>query len=56
LRIASEVAYQQYIDGKPLSKIAPFWRLVSTKSPLAKKLSCGPDFIKEQREKEGLKP
>jgi hypothetical protein len=27
----------------------PFWRLVEPKSPLAKKLSCGPDWIAAQR-------
>lgn len=31
---------------------APFWRVVDPKSPLAKKLPCGPDWIQAQREAE----
>jgi hypothetical protein len=30
----------------------PFWRVVEPKSPLAKKLSCGPDFVASQRTSE----
>jgi hypothetical protein len=54
LRIASERAYEQYQEGKPLSKITPFWRMIDKKAPLAKKLSFGYDFVAEQRKKEGL--
>ena len=49
LRIASELAWEQHQQGKALSKITPFWRVVDLKSPLAKKLACGPDFISRQR-------
>ena len=54
LRIVAEAAYEQYLEGKPLSKITPFWRMIDSKSPTAKKLSFGIDFIKQQRKKEGL--
>ena len=54
LRIASELAYEQYENGTPLKKITPFWRMIDKKAPLAKKLSFGYDFVAEQRKKEGL--
>jgi hypothetical protein len=54
LRIASEVAFEKYQNGISLEEITPFWRVVTPKMPLAKKLTCGVEFIKEQREKEGL--
>jgi hypothetical protein len=54
LRIVSEAAYEEYLAGKPLKKIAPFWRMIDSKAPVAKKLTFGTDFIKEQRAKEGL--
>ena len=54
LRIAAEAAYEEYMAGKPLNKITPFWRMIDGKSPAAKKLSFGSDFVKEMRQKEGL--
>lgn len=54
LRIVAEAAYEQYEKGTPVSKITPFWRMIDSKSPTAKKLSFGMDFVKEQRKKEGV--
>jgi hypothetical protein len=54
LRIASEVAFEKYQNGVALTEITPFWRVISPKMPIAKKLTCGVEFIKEQRAKEGL--
>jgi hypothetical protein len=54
LRIAAEAAYEQYQDGTPLNKITPFWRVISEKSPAARKLTFGTRLLKEQRKKEGL--
>jgi len=54
LRIVAEAAYEEYQQGTPLSKVTPFWRMINSKSPAAKKLSFGYDFVKEQRIKEGL--
>ena len=54
LRIASELAWEQHQSGKALAKITPFWRAVDVKSPMAKKLACGVDFIVNQRRSEGL--
>lgn len=54
LRIASELAWEQHQNGKPLAEITPFWRAVDVKSPMAKKLACGLDFILQQRQREGI--
>jgi hypothetical protein len=54
LRIVAEAAYEDYIAGKPLKKITPFWRMIDSKTPVAKKLTFGTDFIRQQRAKEGL--
>ncbi len=54
LRIVSEAAYEEFMGGKPLKKITPFWRMIDSKAPVAKKLSFGSDFVKELRQKEGL--
>jgi len=54
LRIVSEVAFENYQKTNNLTSITPFWRVVDTKMPIAKKLSCGIDFINNQRKKEGL--
>ena len=52
LRIVAEAAYEEFQGGKPIDEITPFWRVISETSPTAKKLTCGADFLKEQRAKE----
>lgn len=54
IRIVAEAAYEAYEKGKPLSKITPFWRALSVKSPSAKKLSFGIKFLMDQQKKEGI--
>lgn len=54
LRIVAEAAYEEYEKGKPISKITPFWRALSAKSPSAKKLSFGIKFLLDQQKKEGI--
>jgi hypothetical protein len=54
LRIVAEAAYEQYAAGKPLKSITPFWRMIDHKAPVAKKLTFGVDFVREQRVKEEL--
>ncbi|RXK60413.1 hypothetical protein ESA94_08050 [Lacibacter luteus] len=54
VRIVAEAAYEEYEKGKAISKIAPFWRIINEKSPAAKKLTFGTDFLLEQRRKEKL--
>jgi hypothetical protein len=54
IRITAEAAFEEYQQGKPLNKITPFWRVITEKSPAAKKLTFGIEFLIEQRKKEGL--
>lgn len=52
LRIIAEVALEDLAAGATLESVTPFWRVVDPKSPLAKKLSCGPEFIQIRRTEE----
>ncbi len=54
LRIVAEASLEAYQQGAPLASLVPFWRVVNVKSPLAKKLSCGPAFVAEQQQAEAL--
>lgn len=54
LRIVSEVAIEKLNQGKSIQEITPFWRVINSKMPIAKKLSCGINFINQQRKKENL--
>lgn len=54
LRIVAEAAFEEYQKGSPIEQIAPFWRMINTRSKVAQKLACGLDFIDQQRKKEGL--
>ena len=54
IRIVAEAAYEEYEKGKPLNKITPFWRVITEKSPTAKKLTFGTKLLKEQQKKEGI--
>lgn len=49
LRIVAERALERLARGE---EAAPFWRVVAPDSPLARKLSCGPDFLRQRREAE----
>lgn len=42
LRIVAERSLEQSLQ-------IPFWRVIDPKSPLAKKLSCGPNYIERMR-------
>ena len=56
LRIASEAALEAIAAGAPKKSVAPFWRMMERKAPLAKKLSCGPDEVARLRVAAGLTP
>lgn len=51
-RIAAEAALEQVEAGIPLSEVTPFWRVIDESSPIAKKLSCGIDLVRDQRTRE----
>ena len=52
LRIVAEAAWDELQDGASPDSVTPFWRVVEPRSPLAKKLRCGPDFIAAMRARE----
>lgn len=54
LRIVAEHAYEELLKGMSIDKVAPFWRMIDKKSPSAKKLACGMDFLQQMWEKESL--
>ena len=54
LRIVSEAAFEEFLTGKNLQEITPFWRIISPEMKIASKLTCGIDFIKEQKSNEGF--
>lgn len=54
LRIVAEAAWDEHLAGKELEEITPFWRIIGPKDPIAKKLRCGVDFLRNQRRFEGL--
>lgn len=54
LRVVAEAALEQLEKGASVESITPFWRVVDPADRVAKKLTCGPDFIKAQRAREGI--
>lgn len=52
LRIAAESALEEMANGRTALEVAPFWRVVDPRSPLAGKLSCGRSFVEAQRRQE----
>ena len=53
-RIVAERAWEQLQKGSREDAVAPFWRVIDLKMPLAKKLSFGTEFLCKKREEEGL--
>jgi hypothetical protein len=49
LKVVAEVALEDAAAGKPVAQIAPFWRVLSERAPLAQKLSCVVEFIRMQQ-------
>lgn len=52
LRVVAEAAWDDLQDGEPIDRVVPFWRVVDPESPIARKLRCGPDWIRAMREGE----
>jgi hypothetical protein len=45
LRVVAEVALRDLEEGKSLADVVPFWRVMAPDSKVAKKLSCGPEYV-----------
>lgn len=54
LRIVAEANFEKIMKGESIEKIAPFWRVITPNSSLAKKLSFGQDFIIKMRKEENI--
>ena len=48
-RMVAEAALEDLADGKSVSKVTPFWRLISSEDKVAKKLALDPTWLDEQR-------
>jgi hypothetical protein len=49
LRTIAEAAWDEICGGKATTDVVPFWRVIDPKSPLAKKLRTGVQWIEQQR-------
>ena len=49
VRMVAEAALEDIADGKSVSEVSPFWRVISSQDKIAKKLNVDPAWIDEQR-------
>ena len=52
IRISAQSAIDDLENGKTTSEVTPFWRLLTSKDKIAKKLTIDPKWIDNQRESE----
>lgn len=52
VRMVADAALEDIADGKPVSEVSPFWRMITSKDKMAKKLNVDPAWIDEQRSME----
>ena len=52
VRMVAEAALEDISDGKTVSEVSPFWRMITSKDKIAKKLDIDPAWIDEQRQLE----
>ncbi len=49
LRIVAEVALDEIADGADWSDVTPFWRVIDPDGPIAGRLSCGREAVRDLR-------
>lgn len=54
VRMVAEAALEDLQDGKSVSEVSPFWRVITSKDKIAKRLNLDPAWIDEQRSLESL--
>jgi hypothetical protein len=54
LRIVTEAANESFDAGIAVGKITPVWRVIDAKAPILKKISFAPEWMMDQRAREGL--
>jgi hypothetical protein len=52
LRVVAEAAWDDLQDGATIDSVVPFWRAIDPDSPIARKLRCGPDWIRSMQDGE----
>jgi hypothetical protein len=54
LRIVAEAANEARDEGVPLTQVTPVWRVLDRSASALRKLTFEPDWMADQREREGL--
>ena len=54
VRMSADAAIEAIDAGEPLTSVSPFWRLLTSKDKIAKRLTIDPDWIDHRRQLEGL--
>ena len=49
VRMVAEAALEDIADGKAVSEVSPFWRMITGQDKIAKKLNVDPAWIDQQR-------
>jgi len=49
IRMVAEAAIEEMAENKNLSEVAPFWRVLTSKDKITKKLSIDPLWVDQQR-------
>lgn len=49
VRMVAEAALEDIAEGKPVADVAPFWRIITSKDKMTKKLNVETAWIDEQR-------
>lgn len=49
VRMVAEAALEDLAEGKTVSEVTPFWRIVTSKDKMVKKLAVDSEWIDEQR-------
>ena len=52
VRMVAEAALEDIADGKQVSEVSPFWRMITSEDKMSKKLNIDPAWIDEQRQLE----
>ncbi|MEL7030917.1 MAG: hypothetical protein AAGK80_01485 [Pseudomonadota bacterium] len=50
VRMVAEAALEDIADGKAVSEVSPFWRMITSKDKMTKKLNVDPAWIDEQQQ------
>ncbi len=52
VRMVAEAALEDIAEGKTVSQVSPFWRVITSQDKMAKKLDIDPAWIDQQRQLE----